>query len=386
MTDDRGRLDNGSDPPDRLVLQDVPRVSFRSEPGQDAQTVPFPACLAACLEYLGDGMGVREFQWQGSSWQQSNLYTYLMGATGAAFRLSWRPGWHLDNVEIMYMSNEPAAPFERAFEAVGRDYKFLFAQEGRDDEAYWRQRIVESIHQLGRPVLAFGVIGPPECCIVSGYDEGGDVLIGWSFFQDFPEFNAGVEFEPSGQFRRRGWFADTQTPLLIGNRRPHPPRGEVYRRALRWALKVVRTPATTAYHGERHNGLAAYQAWADHIAADQEFVADDVRLLWERFMVHNDAVSLVAEGRWYAAAFLRQVGGDLPAASAPLLAAAAHYEAEHDLMWQLWNLVGGVNYSEEHVARLAEPATRRQMVPIILQARDLDAQAAEQIERALADL
>jgi hypothetical protein len=29
-----------------------------------------------------------------------------------------------------------------------------------------------------------------------------------------------------------------------------------------------------------------------------------------------------------------------------LLAAAAGYEAEHDLMWQLWNLVGGVGFSE----------------------------------------
>jgi hypothetical protein len=283
----------------------------------------------------------------------------------------------------MYMSDEPIAPFDRAFEAVGRGYEFLFPQEGRDEEAIWRQRIVASIHELGRPVLAFGVVGPPECCIVSGYDEGGAVLIGWSFFQHFPEFNAGVEFEPSGQFRKREWFPDTQTPLILGDRQPRRPLSEIYVKALQWALQVVRTPSTTAYGAERHNGLAAYQAWADHVAADEEFASDDMQVLWERYMVHNDAVGLVAEARWYAAAFLRQATQHLPLAAGPLLAAVARYEAEHDLMWQLWNLVGGVGFSEEHVRKLADPAIRREMVPIILQARDLDTEAAGQIERAL---
>lgn len=380
---DNGNLQGRSRPPDRLVLEDVPRVGFDSDPGQDAQTTPFPACLTACLEYLGEGLGRREFEWRDSAWTQSNTYTYLMGVSGAAFRLSWRPGWHLDNVEIMYMSDEPTAPFERAFQAVGREYEFLFPEEDRDTEAYWRERIVESIHGLGRPVLAFGVVGPPECCIVTGYDEGGQVLIGWSYFQSFPEFNEGVAFEPSGQFRKHDWFQDTQTPLIIGDKQPRPSLERIYKRALSWALKVTRTPETTAYHSERHNGLAAYEAWASQLADDKEFESDDMAALWERYMVHNDAVGLVAEGRWYAASFLRQVADYLPAASQPLLVAADHYEDEHDLMWQLWHRVGGVGFSEEHVRALADPEIRRQMVPIILQAREMDAAAADQIERAL---
>lgn len=374
---------NNVGPPSRFVLEGVPRVGFQADPGRDAQTMPFPSCLTSCLEFLGDGMGIREFEWRGSAWQQSRTYTFLLGTSGAAFRLSWRPGWHLDNVEVMYMSDEPTAPFDRAFEAIGRAYEFLYPQEGRDDETYWRQRIIESLHGRGRPVLAFGVVGPPECCLVTGYDQDGDVLIGWSFFQYFPEFNTGVEFEPSGEFRKRDWFEATQTPLIIGDRRPRQPLDQIYRRALEWGLVVVRTPATSVYEARRHNGLAAYQAWAGHIGADEEFATDDVRVLWERYMVHNDAVGLVAEGRWYAAAFLRQVARHQPAAAEPLQVAAACYEAEHDLMWQLWGLVGGIGFSEDHVRALAEPATRREMVPIILQARDLDAEAAENIERAL---
>lgn len=368
--------------PARVLLDGVPRVSFQADPGRDAETVPFLSCLRACLEYLDLDMGYRAFTWRGTTWRQSQTYVHLMGVTGAAFRLSWRPGWHLDNVEIMYLSDEPAAPFDRAFEAVGLDHEFLHTEEGRDNEICWRTRIVDSIAILRRPVLAFGVVGPPECCIITGYDEGGDVLIGWSFFQDFPEFNAGVEFEPSGEFRRRDWFELTQSPLLIGGRRPHTALDEVYRRALAWALQVVQTPATTAYGAVRHNGLAAYHAWAEQLQRGDELA--DPGELGTCYMAHNDAVSTVAEGRWYAACFLRQVAAHRPGLAGPLLEAASHYEAEHDLMWQLWTLVGGIGYSAGQMEKLAQPEIRRQMVPIIHRARDLDAQAAASIEQALA--
>ena len=84
-------------------------------------------------------------------------------------RLSWKPGWHLDNVALVHMSDDPVAPYDRAFESVGYEYEFLFPEESRDNEGYWRERIVESIRHKRRPVLAFGVVGPPECCLVTGY-------------------------------------------------------------------------------------------------------------------------------------------------------------------------------------------------------------------------
>jgi len=106
-------------------------------------------------------------------------------------------------------------------------------------------------------------------------------------------------------------------------------------------------------------------------------------MLRERHMVHDDAVGTVAEGRWYGAQFLKQVTEHEPAMAEELLSAAACYEAEHDLMWQVWGFVGGIGRSDDHVKKLAEPAVRRQIVPLILQARDKDAEAADHIERAL---
>ena len=57
---------------------------------------------------------------------------------------------------------------------------------------------------------------PPEAAIVAGYDQGGHVLVGWSFFQQDPEFSAGLEFEPAGYFRKRDWITDVP-PSMRGS-------------------------------------------------------------------------------------------------------------------------------------------------------------------------
>ncbi|UCC75059.1 MAG: hypothetical protein JSV86_11080 [Gemmatimonadota bacterium] len=372
-----------SNQPARVVLDGVRRVGFGIiEPNRDAEGCPFPSCLSACLEFIGEDYGYTEVELAGSTWRDDNAYIHLMGTSGCAFRLNWKPGWHLDNVAISYMSDDPIAPFRRAFEAVGYKYEIASSEEGRDNEAYFRRRIIESIGDRRRPVLYFGVIGPPECCIVAGYDEDGDVLIGWNYFQSIPEFSAGVEFEPSGYFRKRDWFGGTHDWLiLIGDKQERPAPSEVYRDALNWALNVARTPLT---FGDRHNGFAAYAAWADALAGDDDFPAEDTAILRERLMVHNDAVGMIAEGRWYASQFVKQAAEHEPAMAGDLLTAATCYKEQHDLMWEVWNLVGGIGFSDEHAKKLAEPAVRRGMIPIILQAQHKDSEAAGHIERALA--
>lgn len=380
---------------DRVVLDGVPRVGFYHEMQQHGDSkarcpedVCFPSVVRACLEYLGDGLGCRQVGVWNQDWRLGCAYAYLMGTTGAAFRLNWRPGWHGDNVATFLVSDDPGEIFRRGFASVGYGCEIVCkSQVGQDAESrlrsepLFRRKIVESLRDKGRPVIAHGVIGPPEECIVAGYDEGGDVLLGWNFFQNSPECNAGVEFESNGMFRKRDWFRDTWSLVLIGDREERPELGKVYRDALEWALQVVRTPLR---YGDRHNGLAAYNAWAEHLLRDEEFATDDMAVLAERFMAHDDAVGTVAEGRWYASVFLTEAVHRLPGSMAEhLLAAAACYAAEHDLMWKAWGTVGGLGRDEAKVRKLAQPEVRRQLVPVIRAARDKDAEAANHIEEAL---
>jgi hypothetical protein len=146
-------------------------------------------------------------------------------------------------------------------------------------------------------------------------------------------------------------------------------------------LQVTRTPVT---FGDRHNGLAAYSAWAEHLLRDEDF-PDDEAVLRQRHEVHDLAVGLVAEARWYGSQFLLQASDpDVPPYRIPEepCHAAACYAAEHRLMWELWDLAGG-NGNPAAFRKFSDPSVRRKMIPVIEQARDNDERAAGHIERAL---
>ena len=55
-------------------------------------------------------------------------------------------------------------------DSVGYGCEIVRKEPGRDNEAVFRERIVASIAQARRPVIAFGVVGPPEAAIITGYD------------------------------------------------------------------------------------------------------------------------------------------------------------------------------------------------------------------------
>jgi hypothetical protein len=379
----------------RFVLENVPRVQFYEGGKRCPEDIILPSANRAILEYLGEeDYGCKHCPVRVQNCKVFCTYSFLVGVSGAASYLSWKEGWHGDNSAISYMSADASAPERYIFEAIGYEFECVVKEKRGDSEALFRQRIAEGL-QRGMPVLGYGVIGPPEPSIITGYDEGGDVLIGWSFFQNSPEFNAGVEFESSGYFRKRDWFKDTENLLVIGEKLPTKPSlSEVSRDALRWLIKVTRTPMVRPepnapeWYKNRHNGLAAYDAWADHLLRDAEWLADDEATLHAHHRIHEDAISTVAEARWYGSVFLAEIaehfaaGPGKPGTTEHVLHAAACYAAEHDLMWQLWDLAGGIGNPDAFRA-MADPAKRRAMADIVRQARDKDAAAVNHMEQAL---
>lgn len=364
----------------RVLLEGVPRVGFYEGGSRCPEDIPFVSCLRACAQFFGDDMGSKQIQTSDRNWKLNGMYTFLMGVSGCAFRLSWAPGWQADNVDIMYMSDEPEGPHRRAFEAIGYRYDWLSKKADEDSESVLRQAIVETIQSDGRPALAFGVVGPPECCIISGFDEGGETLIGWNYFQNLPEYSAGVGFEPTGEFRKHDWFAGTDSVCVLKERGRRPHLRDSFRKALVWALQVTRTPST--WHN-RHNGLAAYHAWANHVLCFEEFTGEETAFYDPRFEVHGDAVGMVAEGRWYAAQFMRLMAEHAPAFADEALAAAERYETEHSLMWEIWKLTDGPARTEIGRRKFEQSDVRQQIAHLITQAHDQDARGAEHLQKIL---
>jgi hypothetical protein len=365
----------------RAVIEGVPRIQFYSGGVRCPEDLCFPSALRAWVEYVNDkDYGCKHCIARTPACKVNCTYSFLIGVSGMASLMSWGPDWSGGNMAIERMSDDPIAPFQRAFDAVGYRFEWVTRLDNRDSESVFRQRIMQSI-DAGRPVIGFGVVGPPEAALITGYDDHGDTLIGWSFFQDGPDFSADVTFEPSGYFRKRKWFKDTSALAITGEKVSQPDMRKVIREALQWMLQVSRTPAVE--NGARANGLAAYHAWADALLNDEWYPAGNIALLQERHWKHNDLVGVIAEARWYGAQFLFQCVDFVHYSMVEdLMHAAACYAGEHDLMWQAWNVLGGNGHPEAHL-KFALPAARRQLAQIAQQSRDKYALAAMHIEHAL---
>jgi hypothetical protein len=378
--------------PTRMVLDGVPKINFYEGGERCPEDLTLPSVMRALLEYQSDPeYGCKKLCKIGHNCRAMCSYSFFVGVTGIGFYLSWKEGWADDNNAYFYMEADPLAGEKRAMAAAGFHVGIVHKKDPANTESDMRTLIRDNLSR-GWPLIGYGVIGPPETVIITGYDEGGDVLIGWSFFQNIPPFNTNVEYEPSGYFRKRDWFNTTEDLLAVTSTVARPKVEESYRIGLETALKVGRTPMVRpepdapAMYQVRHNGLAAYTAWSKNLLHDDDFPTGNDAVLRAHYEVHNNAVGQVAEARWYMGQFLIEAVDHLHYhAAESLLHAAAYCAAEHDLMWDLWNLAGGIGNPEGHQF-LTDPVVRRKMAEVVQAAREKDALALEAIEKALSNL
>lgn len=381
-----------SDPAVRCVIQGVPWIGFYRGTGAP-QDDPFPGCVRAILQFRGEDPGISTTSGRSDPWH--NVHKHVLGTSGLAFRLGFNStAWDWEALELWGMTADPVPLFQDGLQSVGYSCEVLlrrdFAasvgveQEVDYDEAAFRERIIASIRG-GTPVIGIGVVGPPDCCLITGYDDGGQVLIGRSYFQNEGDFAAGLEFEeaapgdPDLYFRKRDWFADTRGLVVVNEKQPRPSEREIRVKALRRGLEIMRTPVVRGHWA----GQAAFTMWADTLLRDGLFIGDDATARRRRLDVHHSAGGTLAEARAYGADFLRGLAGAEPAAAGELLEAARCFNDEHDLVWAIWEFTGGMITNDVGAETFDKGYIRRRIVPLIRIARGRDAEAAEHIQRAL---
>ncbi len=334
--------------PERQILAGVPRIGF------DIHLCPFLGALDAYLKYVGDPQD----------------YDYLMGISGAAFRRLWNRD-DGGNIDLAHLGDEP---FRRVFDALGYAWRQVPAEKETMIQA-----IKASLAQ-GRPAITFGIIGPPEAGLVAGYAEDGAVLYGWSYFQDQRE----------RYYEQRDWFEtmsmnkDRKSLILVGDRLlARPAAYEVLAASLRWALDLAHT-ARRPNLPEHLSGLAAYDAWADALEVDADYPVNNDGMMGARIMIHGDQYVMIEE-RHEAARFLRRMKRVAPQVAADHLEAAATlYDQIGDSVTLLWPWP--IDPSAGAIQALADARTRRALARHVRAARDLEAEAIDHLERALANL
>jgi len=335
----------------RLVLEGVPEIGYR------VRVCPFPGSVEALLNYIGDPAP----------------YEYLMGVTGAAFRRVWNRD-DGGNVDLMYFHPEP---HRRLFEALGFNYRLLPPTD--------RSGMVEAVKTsiaAGVPVISFGIIGPPEAGLVTGYDQGGDVLLGHSYFFDAATQTAGGRYYEKADWHK-GMPDGPMGMIVLGDRRPRPEPRDVLVSSLEWAIDLARHPERPEIP-DHTSGLAAYASWAAGLEVDADYPRDNKEVRRTRTMVYVDQVDMLHE-RLQAAAFLRSMVETAPDVAQSLRSAADLYDelGKCSGLWP-WR---AYSYNDEEVQKgLCDPAFRRGAAERVREAGKTEARAVGHLETALAAL
>ncbi len=343
---------------DQAILLGVPRVEY----GANGIT-PFPMCLKACANYLG----------------QDVSYDYVMAASGAAFRLTWcTTHWSFGNVDVVFSFDDPLKVYQFGIESLGCENSLIW-RTPKTEKSEFISFIKEKI-DTGYPCIALGIIGPPEACIITGYRDNGSILLGWSFFQDNPEFAGGVTFDESGYFITDKWWENSDTKAVMS-------LGEITKdrftpkRVLQNAIEVM----TGRNWQNAAKGLSAYDAWAKAILNDGDFPDNAILpILAERLMVHGDAMDCIADGRHNASSYMKSLISIYPEHKKKLEEAADLFMQVHKTFWKMAEVFSGNRRGENEMRLFAKPQIRKQIAEIIYEAKNADEKALEIIKELVA--
>ena len=316
----------------KKILEGVRRVGFW-RPGKDCpEDNPLSACLTVLFRHLGSeaSLGCHARNPGDKELPIPCGHFYLMGLTGEAFAVSYNPEeWDYGFCDSRRFLDDPYGPVKRGARAFGWSCEILESENC--EETQCRERIVDSIER-GIPVLAIGVIGPPEYCIITGYDADGEVLVGWNFFQGEEK---DLETEENGMFRKAGWFEDTIALVFLKKSAPEPPLLENLNHILEYAVEILESHQT----GEKYiAGLDAYDGWASELRKEENFPSGNKHVLKENFEEHHHSVGYLAENRHYAGRCLEMVIPYFPDVSSLLQMAIGRFRRIHDLMWRIWEV------------------------------------------------
>lgn len=377
--------DEDGDQPSAVLLKDVPWVGFYQGPAKgNPEDHPLPSVMRSLVEYLGDDLGLPMFADQRGRWRWQAC-ALIHGITGSGFAFSWEHPYG-----EAYLGKKLILSYEKAFAVAGYDRQMLFrsafaagqnyAGSVSDDEAAYRRLIVQSIRDRRRPVVAIGVIGPDEPCLICGFEDDGKVLVGWNFFRDEAREDPRLSSDADGRFVLRDWFRDLRGIIVPGDKlAPPPARRDLCIEALRQNLALLCGPEDISMW------VPAYRAWIDYLLEPiPGSIAADLRQVEPIHEKHNGHIGELAERRAYAAAFLEQASELLPQGGDALQRAQYCYQAMHDLLWRVWQTVGVWHKTDDaKLLRYTKPEFRLELASLVRRLQVWDAEAAKHIRDAL---
>ena len=363
---------SGGEPP--KILRGVPKVHY----GAFGGITPFPICLKAVSDYLGDELD----------------YAYAMVASGGAFRFAWNTAeWDGGNVDIALAYAEAERPYRQGVEALGRGFRMLWrvgnawGHPGEATKEDVKAFITEQI-DLGHPVISLGPIGPAEAGIIAGYSNGGNALLGWSLFQWDGD---GMGRDEEGYFITDKYWDEGDFVAVMS-------LGDVA--GPRFGAKEILRNAIDALEGRLEEkyakGIAAYDAWKAALLAAGE---NDLTLactdggnggmfegMNRMMMCQGDATDCLVDGRNNASKYFSGLAQEHP--EQPLYAQIAEQFGivADTIQHKIYKALGGYQRDKKQVKALQKLKTRQKIAGYIAEMKAADEKALALMKALLDDL
>ncbi len=191
-------------------------------------------------------------------------YDTVCAVSGSAFRTSFSvEGWNHGSYHVVHTP----IIIEHTFNMLGYYVTQHIRGQYQDDKA-----LITSSIDRGVPVITLeGVVNCSDACVIAGYDQEGDVLLGYSPFMYIPD-DHNEPHDVTGYFRKSNWhdgFAAQGSLLriiIIDGKIEQPAPDDVFRETLKLAVQLIEAPSLVE---GQHNGLAAHQAFADALMTRQ---------------------------------------------------------------------------------------------------------------------
>ncbi len=261
----------------------IPNVEKLYENG--GENYMFCSCMRSAMKALNENP---EFD-----------YAFFVGVTGDLFSQTWwrEPMWRY-NDSYSSVCHHTEEPIRAAFDACGYEYEYICEEEIKRNKAKYIKRIVESIDK-GYPVLTFGIVGPPICSIIFGYDENGDILIGWSQFTDEPkEDNPSDLVATENYFSKRNGLDESEGLIFFGKKKVTPTIAD----SLSKSLQAIPSLAFMKQTDELLFGEKAFEGWEASLLADEYF--ENEGMLSEPLDTYGSCMVLIGSNMYAVQSYL----------------------------------------------------------------------------------
>lgn len=253
-----------------------------------------------------------------------------------------------------------------------------------------RRHITQSLTINRRPVIVLlylPSVPAVEVALITGFEDCGEVIMGRSPCRS-PHWENPNE---QGLFRLQNWESDVLAVLGIGSEKKMEWHYSPCYIAIENALRLSRS----CTEGTLHYGLALYDAWERALLDEQSVRGVEDHILSRRLLYHSMVAGLLASQKAFTV---------LPPCEAPGMGiisglvsrAAAGPGIIHGLMWDVWQIAGGYWRgiksgglehelyweNDEELRRFRERSVREQSVAVIRKARQVDAQALQDLQEA----